>query len=154
MGKSKTQITLWILGHLSGLLLLFYLPVLIWSPPWGENGYYYEGINGKLDTDSFNEVYKYTGDKIEPYYSFTNGYLQAHSPQWDTDIHRSIKFDAEYKLIKKNIWVNRHQGIECNLRFEANTFICEQPDLNYFICIEKTTNPLNIWYIKYLEWIN
>lgn len=40
MNKSAAKPTLISTGIISGLLLILYFPVLIWSPPWNHNGYY------------------------------------------------------------------------------------------------------------------
>ena len=38
--KERVKLVFWITGIVSGLLLILYLPVLIWLPPWGKNEHY------------------------------------------------------------------------------------------------------------------
>ena len=135
MSKRAAKLTLVSTGIVSGLLLILYLPVLIWSPPWGEDGYY-------CHLQSFHEepLYFYTCNRT--HYIGHKSYKHDH----DLFIHH-----WNYRP-KTNDWYSRlYKGSH---RIEKGKLIFEDDSGHLTSDFVKTSNPLIIWHIKWLEWTN
>ena len=134
MPKRAAKLTLISTGIVSGLLLILYLPVLIWSPPWGPHGYY----------SAYNAY-----DEISFIY-FKDGYVEFgfntknRSPQFSTQMLKS-KDDP-------SLWESEETT---DIRISISQLICilgidSEPDWT----LNKAYNPFTVWHIKWLEWTN
>ena len=121
MDKSKVRIGLWIAGVLSGLFTALYLPVLIWSPPWGADGYY----------NSNKETVLY----------FSNGALSEYSIDEEFQI---IRFNDQFVLSRdnKNQWA-LNEGTK--LIFTKKTM--EMKIGSESLLYQKVRSPIRIWEI-------
>lgn len=136
MNKNAVQWSIIGLGISSGILLLIYLPLLIWSPPWSINGYY---------TIVPNTVF---GDAENGYrYSFYDGTISV----YEIDGWVSTK-THDGKFIKNtNGWTNEVQILlrfENNNMFRMRAFLPKKVAVTYY----KVTGPFAMWQIKWSEW--
>lgn len=121
--KERVKLAFWITGIVSGLLLILYLPVLIWSPPWGINGFYYTHPDETMLSHFDNGLY--TIGIHEPYplpflFDYKNG-------QWESEDGIILITDGLGISIK-----------ESNTNTQAKH--------------TKVNNPFTVWHIKWLEW--
>ena len=129
VAKRTAVIALTTIGILSGLLLALFLPVLVWSPPWAERGFYYN--NDKRDTCYFE------GGTL-------TGYTDENHPRYS--IH--CRWNG-----KKNAWVATF-GNKLNEKIHVQVKP-NRSDLLYGENVyRKIYNPFAIWHIKWLEWTN
>ena len=153
MDAKKVRVGLWVTGAISCLILLLYLPVLIWSPPWALNGYFLEGvwlIDGKVTSQDDHAI------TITPFYSFHDGNLNAHYFDWDNapDIHRVYDLNVKYEQVDKGIWTYRDaNGWAQNIHI-SNSQITKSINIDKEIKVPliKVSNPFTLWHIKWLEW--
>lgn len=135
MNHSNVRFTVFSVGIVSGLLLLLYLPVLIWSPPWGERGYFGAHLEDCVFTHFDNGVLSFTflsGGKqktIRESFIYVNGIWRC-----DKAKHPNPIFD-EIKLINNKMLV-----------------FADGLSPNDFGGTKKESNPLTLWHIKWLEW--
>lgn len=135
--KRAARLTLISTSIVSGLLLILYLPVLIWSPPWDSSKGCYNSLNDR-------------GIKLV---RFENGVLIG---LWGDEVNTLDGF----KHTSKNHWQTRFSNDQYNVTVEVITSE-SQIKLNATGGAEdisftgvKTFNPFTIWHIKWLEWTN
>ena len=133
MSKRAAKLTLISTGIVSGLLLILYLPVLIWSPPWSINGIYKRPSDLGLvaGTQGICTTYfaLHETNKLAPIYAFENDFKLP---------------DLEYLVTNDHRWslTGTFMLIDGQLHSRNN------------IIGSKTTNPFTLWHIKWLEWTN
>ncbi len=130
MDRSKVRIGLISLGIIAGLILILYLPVLIWSPPWGLPGIY----TWTIDNDH-TEVRIISGNQME--------FITIHENEW-IPLNDIREFSEKGGLYHMD-----------NVKMEVRSgWIKFEPDINTDVKFIKMTNPFILWYIKWLEWTN
>lgn len=154
MSKRAAKLTLISIGIICVLLLILYLPVLIWSPPWGENGYYLTGNahlsfihfhNGNLNTYShkkhfiheseaaYQKTSQHTWDGSQTFY---------HHVYADGNI-KHLTYDSQIYIFKSNL-SKSHESF-----FYTGSQLI---NLKEKFTVQKSMDPFTIWHIKYLEW--
>lgn len=138
MNRSNFRIAVFSTGIVSTLLIACYLPVLIWSPPWGENGYY--------------QVY---GDDRNFHHFHKGSYRLIHT-------HNNTLSKQQMQFIKVgNIWTakNRISYFKEDIiaLFENSNLIITRTSLDDPENIRKARyyknkNPFILWRIKWIEW--
>lgn len=136
MDKAKARIGLWLIGGFSGILLLLYLPVIIWSPPWDSSKGCYDDIN----------------DRAIRLIRFEKGELLG---VWGPS---HINVIGGFHAVSKNHWLFHYADDRENIHLEIKTnesqvqLQISGADEVKSITGIKTFNPFTVWYIKYLEW--
>lgn len=143
ISKPTAKVALISTVAISALLFLLYLPVLIWSPPWGEDGYYEYG--------------KPRHDLHKDYTYFKNGILR---PMHIEKTGEVILYPESNFTHKNNSWQNNtlihkstvHFSISASLL--TSTAIHQNGRTVFNSTASKIFNPFTLWHIKYLEWTN
>ncbi len=120
-------------GVVSGVLLVLYLPVLIWSPPWSENGSYIEELMSTKNGYDFASL-NFNNGKLTSI-CLVDGTVRTLSDKY---IKQNNKWYLHY-YNNINYIIFNEQGLRMN-------------NAGVIITAYKTSNPLTIWYIKCLEW--
>lgn len=134
MDRSKVRIGLLSVGIIAGLIFILYLPVLIWSPPWGDNGYY------KVYDDEWGRFQKFENGHYQYIITFHN----------DLDPIETIVFNRAV-----DYWENTKYNM--TIKFEDGTMLLTgtkysmgRDDVTQ--TFYRDSNPFNHWHIKWLEW--
>lgn len=136
---SKAQIKLIIIasGALTGLTLILYLPALIWSPPFGKEGYYVADIPHKF-------IYGFLSNDRLVFDCTVDDWDLKHEVRIQENVHGTSSTSA-YISSGTDRYFSIDYNFEC--KFKVN-YKHTSPDYD----LKKTSNPFIIWQIKYLEW--
>lgn len=141
MDEAKVKTGLITVGIIAGLTCILYFPVLVWSPPWGDNGYYH--------------VY----DDHRNYHIFSNGEM-SHFNAWSgsqSDYKYALKrngnaWEGTEVFSSRRMYVNYLKITITN----GEMLIEDKHELSdpytFDSLLVKTSNPFTLWYIKWLEW--
>ncbi len=148
---------IYIVTTISGLLLILYLPVLIWSPPWGNKGYYlHKDYTNPMDWSEEHSTFFFFNDGKLVYKMIMDGEFSQSADMHFKNIGNNRW--SHYEKIKRTTYrgtkdvINHYMiQIEGN-KFDYTTFYTDQHTPKYDLV--KITNPFTIWYIKWLEWTN
>ncbi len=142
------------IATVSCILLLFYAPVLIWSPPWSHNGYYIPASKGENQAELKKWIFFWEGQYTE----FGPDFLG--------------NFNAEtltFTLKTKQRWVSAQVktwsiGDVSAIGFKDNKMYFNEGtkflgtgliDYDLFPDVsDKVSNPITICKLKYQEWSN
>ena len=136
-------------GALAILILILYLPILIWSPPWEDFGYY---INNNRDPSRFSACYFKNG----------NFFIVAVNGN-DTAVHSANTFTEKpgHWMMKERNYTNQYDQIikiflENNIKLVYSVEILSDERSLYKDngTWMKSQNPFIIWYVILLEWSN
>lgn len=122
----------------SALLFLLYLPVLIWSPPWGDDGYFVSYPANHITDDShilLKQGKMLTANRIHPVYINSSTYRNTNINTWSLNgaNYVFIRFESDYKILTEY-----EKTVDGNVVVRS-TYI-------------KVTNPFTLWYIEWLDW--
>ena len=134
------RIGLWVVGGLSGMLLILYLPVLIWSPPWSHFGcYVMENSPENFTANIFSNdqmVTIGTGSNSEP------------------PLKVSDKLDFyDGKTLHQSQWRGSNSGRTYTIHKTGRLYYWYDPPEGDWLG-SKTINPFTIWYCLYLNAIS
>ena len=141
MSKRAAKLTLVSTGIVSRLLLILYLPVLIWSPPWGEKGYYID-----IDGIEFGSMYFANGQVVFLIMGHNDqkkhlNFLIKDTYTRNGDTWESVGINGMSTLqIKNNTMTEKVYNNKSNPKHTGE---------NIYI---KSTNPFSTWHSIYLEW--
>lgn len=128
MDRSKVRIGPIAASVISGALMLFYLPVIILSPPWGTDGYY--------------KPTEYVVTSFNLYFNDSN--LSIVEIQGVEEYHTAVYPPEKFN---ENRWIDG----DAVLVYHNNEFIIQVRDERPFKAT-KTSNPFVLYYILYHEW--
>lgn len=134
--NERVKLVFWGAGIVSGLLLILYLPVLIWSPPWGDNGHYV-----LINRDWLTHL------------SFRNGTLKSFSKR---RLIRESTLSPDSKSIWKCTIIEGSETIRVRViivNSNIELLVKGATQESRFVGA-KTSNPFTIWRIKWLEWMS
>ena len=133
MSTKSVKIGIWTTCIISCLLLLLYLPVLIWSPPWGNDGYYIP--------DPEKDQYIYHLKQTTLFFIVQDPY----------GLELKINLTQKEQYL---VNVNHENGLLSSVIVDGvfhNTHSLNSIDEST-IWLRKSNNPFAIWRLKWLEW--
>ena len=155
MSKRAAKLTLISTSIVSGLLLILYLPVLIWSPPWGEDGYYSASLKEgtlvfHLETNnSFCKLIR--NGKSQNYREITLFSLNEPYPDLLSMRAQELNTNIIHQMKEVKFSPSRRKVIFYT--FKSETCDLGKLDSSESVSITRV-NPFTLWYIKWLEWTN
>lgn len=149
MNRIRIRNGLIAIGIFASLVIFLYLPVLIWSPPWGVNGYYIHEYYVKVHIHKGSaKIQHFEGDEWKA--------LIWKGDYWRSQFH-SIYFEkigADSSKCHSKVKFNEN-GILYYVTKALNAKSIEQIETDevlYELTLTKTMNPLEVWHLKWLEW--
>lgn len=127
------------------LVLLLFAPVLIWSPPWNNNGYYIISSHTYWQWQQVHMVHIYNN-------SIQRGTISGEGIFFKSGTEIENKKDEVRKFKTNYIYLKTIS----NFTLESFPDPTTKPDprvpkFDPFI-FNKTMNPFSVWHIKWLEW--
>ena len=131
ISKATANIALISTGVVGTLLFLLYLPMLISSPPWSEDGYYVQRIKSVINIEGYCICHVREG-AYALYAKTAEGLFKL------DENASSYLASMKFKIINESLTV----------KTPSLGFLAEP------VTLYKTANPFTLWYIKWLEWTN
>ena len=146
MSKQAVRIGVVSTGIISTVLLILYLPVMIWSPPWGKHGYYmsYDYMQTKTN---MSYVYFKNGHHVKNEYNKETGVFLSRVSKYTPIIGESTKWTMTNSKESRRIIVT-----ELIIEQDISDFKVSHGAMAPTQTKTKTYNPFTLWYIKWAEW--
>ena len=127
----------------TGLLLLFFFPVMIWSPPWGQDGYY-------IPESGKHVGHCHVKDNNLNYHLFDEqmGYLTG-TMEAKKGLGGGGGRKARYSSVTGS--VSQQYSFSYIYYFDLSMYITNHKTKER-MKLAKTSNPITLWHLLWLEW--
>lgn len=143
MDVQKVKVGLRWASAVLAIFVILYLPVIAYSPPLKDDGYYTADtpsafIFSKMDENDIL-FYSYVNGSLSKEPTYVTTRIQSYENQF---FHEGFEFRFVY-----------HGTNDTSVMVKEMT-ISREPGPHHWHKMQKTINPFTLWHIKWLEWTN